>query len=72
VQVWIIFQALASDLEIRRLLSRRFEKGSEITSKNYGKADAITEAIVERYAPDVVAAIFGKTDKEQRRIVPHL
>lgn len=37
--------------------------------KNYGKAHAITEAIVERYAPDVVAAIFGKTDKEQRWIV---
>jgi beta-glucosidase len=32
------------------------------------RANAITEAIVERYAPDAMEAVFGKADREQRRI----
>jgi beta-glucosidase len=32
------------------------------------RANAITETIVERYAPEALETIFGKTDKERRQI----
>jgi beta-glucosidase len=32
------------------------------------RANAITEEIVERYAPEALEAIFGKAEEEQREL----